>query len=134
MHTLQNTIIRLLKQKPFYGHLLLQLRRETLTGSEKSAAITVRDGIPVLFVADERFASLAPAQQEALLEHLLKHLLHLHPLRQRERNHHDWDVACDLAINPTIAGLPPGALHPLDYHLEADLSAEEYYELIVPPF
>lgn len=134
MHTLQNTIIRLLKQKPFYGHLLLQLRRETLTGSEKSAAITVRDGIPVLLVAHERFASLASEQQEALLEHLLKHLLHLHPLRQRERNHHDWDVACDLAINPTIAGLPPGALYPLDYHLEADLSAEEYYELIVPPF
>ncbi len=134
MHSLENTIIRLLKQKPFYGHLLLQLRREPCRDNRKSAAITVRDGIPLLSVADERFASLPPEQQEALLEHLLKHLLHLHPVRRRERNRHDWDVACDLAINPSIAGLPPGALHPLDYHLEADLSAEEYYDLIVPPF
>lgn len=134
MESLQNAIVRLLKRKPFYGHLLLHLRRETAAENSKSAALTIRDGVPVLAVAGSRFSTLSSSQQEALLEHLLKHLLHLHPLRRRGRNRHDWDVACDLAINPTIDNLPPGALLPEDCRLPPDLSAEEYYDLIVPPF
>jgi predicted metal-dependent peptidase len=43
-------------------------------------------------------------------------------------------VACDLAINPGIDNLPPGALQPANYRMEAGLAAEEYYDLIVPPF
>lgn len=134
MTALENATVRLLKAHPFYGHLLLNLRRETLPGHDKGAGITIRDGIPVLSVADAPFAALEPLQQEALLEHLLKHLLHLHPLRRRERNPHDWDVACDLAINPGIDNLPPGALYPANYRLETGRAAEEYYDLIVPPF
>ncbi|MDD2499896.1 MAG: VWA-like domain-containing protein [Geobacter sp.] len=134
MRTLENAIIRLLKQKPFYGHLLLQLRRAPLQKQNHSVAITIRDGIPILSVNESSFSTFPPQEQEALLEHLLKHLLHLHPLRRRERNPHDWDVACDLAINPSIDGLPGGALYPQNVRLETGLSAEEYYNLIVPPF
>ena len=134
MRNLENSIIRLLKQKPFYGHLLLQLRRAPLQKQNHSVAITIRDGIPILSVNESSFCTFPPQEQEALLEHLLKHLLHLHPLRRRERNPHDWDVACDLAINPGIEGLPGGALYPQNFKMEAGLSAEEYYDLIVPPF
>lgn len=134
METLQNAIIRLLKQKPFYGNMLLQLRREVLHQSNKAAAITVRDGIPIVAFNSKTFNALGNQQQEALLEHLLKHLLHLHPLRRKERNQHDWDVACDLAINQTIEQLPSNALLPQDYQLPFNLSAEEYYDLIVPAF
>jgi len=134
MRSLENTIIRLLKQKPFYGHLLLQLRRTPLQASGKSVAITIRDGVPLLSVAEQAFSNLGQTEQEALLEHLLKHLLHLHPLRRRERNPHDWDVACDLAINPSIENLPAGALYPHNYGMEPGLAAEEYYQQIVPPF
>lgn len=134
MRCLENAIIRLLKQKPFYGHLLLQLRRVPLASAGHSAAITIRDGVPILSIAEQPFGTLPQPEQEALLEHLLKHLLHLHPLRRRERNPHDWDVSCDLAINPTIEQLPPGALYPQNYGMEPGLAAEEYYDLIVPPF
>jgi len=134
MRNLENSIIRLLKQKPFYGHLLLQMRRGPLAGGKQAAGITIRDGVPLLAVHDACFAALLPAQQEGLLEHLIKHLLHLHPLRRKERTPHDWDVACDLAINPTIENLPAGALLPEPYGLPPELSAEEYYDLIVPPF
>ncbi len=134
IRSLENAIIRLLKNRPFYGHLLLHLRREPLEGSAKAAGITIRGGIPVLSMAADAFGSLQMGQQEALLEHLLKHLLHLHPLRRRERNPHDWDVACDLAINHGIDNLPPGALYPENYQLEPGLAAEEYYALLVPPF
>lgn len=134
MRVLENTIIRLLKQKPFYGHLLLQLRRAPLQAEKHSVALTIRNGVPLLSVAEQLFKNLTQPEQEALLEHLLKHLLHLHPLRRRERNSHDWDVACDLAINPGIEGLPGGALYPQHFKMEAGLSAEEYYDLIVPRF
>jgi len=134
MRVLENAIIRLLRQKPFYGHLLLQLRRTPLHAKKQTAAITIRDGIPILSVAAESFSTMTVSEQEALLEHLLKHLLHLHPLRRRERTAHDWDVSCDLAINPTIDGLPPGAIFPQNFGMEPGLSAEEYYTRIVPPF
>lgn len=133
MQTLENSIIRLLKKRPFYGHLLLQLRRSPLCSKDYAAAITIQNGAPLLSVSEELFARYSHEQQESLLEHLIKHLLHLHPVRRRGRNIHDWDVAADLAINPSIAELPPGALLPENYNLPPDLSAEEYYNLIVPP-
>ena len=134
MNILENAIVRLLRQKPFYGHFLLNLRRSEQNNSAHAAGVTVRDGIPTLSLNPALFAHLSAAEQEALLEHLIKHLLHLHPLRRKERNQHDWDVCCDLAINPSIAGLPEDALLPGMYGMEDGLAAEEYYNALVPPF
>lgn len=131
---LRNAVIRLLRERPFYGHFILNLRREESVLEEKAAGVTIRDGIPTLVVDGQRFGLLAPQQQRALLEHLVKHLLHLHMLRRKERNLHDWDIACDLAINPAIEDLPEDALMPADYGLEDGLAAEEYYSSLVPPF
>jgi predicted metal-dependent peptidase len=134
MNTLQNAIIRLLRCKPFYGHFLLNLRRSEHPDSPYAAGITVRDGVPTLSLNPPLFVLLSAGEQEALLEHLIKHLLHLHPLRRKERNRHDWDVCCDLAVNPTVQGLPDNALMPDMYGMETGLAAEEYYDALVPPF
>ena len=134
MNTLENAIIRLLRSKPFYGHFLLNLRRTENTTSPHPAGVTIREGVAILSLNPSRFEDYRPTEQEALLEHLIKHLLHLHPLRRKERNAHDWDVCCDLAINPTIAGLPDEALLPEMYGQEEGLAAEEYYQRLVPPF
>jgi predicted metal-dependent peptidase len=134
MITLENAIVRLLRQKPFYGHFLLNLRRSEQTGSPHPAGVTVRDGIPTISINPLLFGQLSAGEQEAFLEHLIKHLLHLHPLRRKERNQHDWDISCDLAINPTVAWLPEDALLPEMYGMEDGLAAEEYYDALVPPF
>ena len=134
MNILENAIVRLLRGKPFYGHFLLNLRRSEQTGSPHAAGVTLRDGIPTLSLNPPLFALLSFLEQEALLEHLIKHLLHLHPLRRKERNQHDWDVCCDVAINPTIEGLPEDALLPEMYGMQSGLAAEEYYAALVPPF
>jgi len=134
MNSLENAIVRLLRVKPFYGHFLLNLRRSEQTGSPHAAGVTVRDGVPTISLNPPLFGRLTTTEQEALLEHLIKHLLHLHPLRRKERNAHDWDACCDLAINPTIAGLPADALLPEMYGLESGLAAEEFYDALVPPF
>jgi predicted metal-dependent peptidase len=134
MNSLENAIIRLLRVKPFYGHFLLNLRRSENSNSPTAAGITVRDGIPTLSLNPPLFSQLAPIEQEAFLEHLIKHLLHLHPLRRKGRNQHDWDICCDLAINSTITGLPETALTPDQFGQETGLAAEEYYDTLVPPF
>lgn len=130
---LENAVVRLLKHRPFYGHLLLGFRRRSCQG-RYPLGVTIRDGVPTLEVQPELFAAQEPAVQTALLEHVLKHILHLHPVRRKGRHSHDWDLACDLAINPSIADLPPGAAMPARLRLEEGLAAEEYYRLLAPPF
>jgi len=132
--SLENAVVRLLRERPFYGHFILNLRREQRPLNGKEAAVTVRNGIPVLAVDPGPFTALAAPQQKSLLEHLVKHLLHLHPLRRKGRNQHDWDIACDLAINTGIDDLPDNALLPVYYGAEDGLAAEEYYDQLVPPF
>jgi predicted metal-dependent peptidase len=132
--SLENAVVRLLKHRPFYGHFILNMRREERNLNGKGAGVTVKNGIPVMAVDPVKFSTLTAPQQQALLEHLVKHLLHLHPLRRKGRNLHDWDIACDLAINTGITGLPDDSLLPACYDVPDGLAAEEYYDLLVPPF
>lgn len=127
-------MVRLLRERPFYGHFILNLRREERRLPESPAGVTIRDGIPVMAVDSGRFETLTPTHQRALLEHLVKHLLHLHASRRKGRNRHDWDICCDLAINPSIIGLPPDTPRAADFGLEEGLAAEEYYDRLVNPF
>lgn len=127
---LQDAIVRLLKRRPFYGQFLLQFRRRQQSGN-RAVGVTIADAIPTLIVDPRRFALFAPLEQEALLEHLLKHILHLHPCRRRERNARHWDLTCDLAINPSIENLPPEAVLPHQFRLPEGLAAEEYYQRLI---
>ena len=131
---LENAVVRLLRERPFYGHFLLNLRREERALPGKVAGITIGNGIPTLAVDPAPFGRLAAREQQAVLEHLIKHLLHLHMLRRKGRNLHDWDIACDLAINPSTEGLPEDALYPAHFGREDGLAAEEYYQQLVRPF
>ncbi|PLX86909.1 MAG: hypothetical protein C0618_07950 [Desulfuromonas sp.] len=126
MRPLEDSIVRLLKSRPFYGHLLLQFRRRQTT-SGKAAGATIRDGVPTLYINPQHFSLFSPAEQDALLEHLIKHILHLHPSRRGDRNPRFWDLACDVAINQTIDHLPPEAAQPQSFRLPENLAAEEYY-------
>lgn len=132
--TLQNAVVRLLRERPFYGHFLLNLRREERPLRGKPAAVTIRNGIPTLAIDPASFDGLSATEQQAVLEHLVKHLLHLHMLRGKGRNSHDWDVACDLAINPSTPGLPEDALYPSRFDMPEGLAAEQYYQQLARPF
>src|SRR5512138_1477192 len=130
---LENAIVRLLRQRPFYGHLLVGLRKGS-GGGDAPLGITLREGIPTLAVNEQLFSSYSPEAREALLEHCILHLLHLHPSRRKERNRHDWDLSCDLAINDLIDNMPLQAPRAEYFSLPPGLAAEEYYRLLVSPF
>ncbi len=129
----ENAVVRLLKQKPFYGHLLLGFRRR-LTPGQQPIGVTVVNGTPTLNVNPLLFAGYSAKEQQALLEHVIKHLLHLHPVRGRGQHPLTWDIASDLAINPSIEHMPVEAPTPEQYQLEAGLAAEEYARLLKREF
>lgn len=133
MSTFRDAVVRLLKKRPFYAHLALSCRREERHG-EHPAGVTVRGGTTLLSVDPDRFGTLTPPQQEAMIEHLMKHLLHLHMVRGVGRERVAWDAAADLSINGGIEGLPPDAPLPGRWSLPPGLSAEEYYDLLHDPF
>jgi predicted metal-dependent peptidase len=130
---LENAVVRLLKSKLFYGHLLLGFRRRVASG-QYAIGVTVANGTPVLSVDPDRFSAYTANEQQALLEHAIKHLLHLHPVRGSGQHRLTWDVATDLAINPFIENMPEQAPFPAKYQLEEGLAAEEYARRLPPAF
>ena len=112
---IENAVIRLIKSKPFYGHFLMNFRRE-INSSIYAVGVTIRNGTPVINFNPVNFIACSESEQQALLEHGLKHILHLHPARRKSRHHLTWDVATDLAINPAIENLPDTALMPQRSH------------------
>jgi len=130
---LENAVVRLLKSHPFYGHFLIGFRRRE-TAEGPALGVTIANGTPVLCVNPARLPDFSPEEQRALLEHLIKHVLHLHMARRKGRQLHVWDIACDFAINPTIADLPPQAAFPGKLKLDEGLAAEEYYRLLRQSF
>jgi predicted metal-dependent peptidase len=129
----ENAIVRLLKDRPFYGYLLAGIRKSS-SDSCFPLGITIRQGIPTLTFNEPLLAGFSQEEQEALLEHCVLHLLHLHPSRRKERSRHDWDIASDLAINPLLEKMPLSAPRPEYFRLPDGLSAEEYYLKLVDPF
>ncbi len=127
MRCLEDAVVMMLRDFPFYGHFLLECRREPDPGPYP-LGLTLRNGVPLLTCNETALSTLHPRERQALLEHLVKHLIHLHMSRGKGRNERSWDVACDCAINPTIEHLPPSALLPQRFGLPDGLAAEEYYE------
>ena len=130
---LENAVVRLLKCKPFYGHLLLGFHRRLADGTH-AIGVTLVNGTPTLNIDLSQFQAYPANEQQALLEHAIKHLLHLHPVRGRGRHHLTWDVATDLAINPSIDNMPLEAPQPAAFRLETGLAAEEYARFLQNDF
>jgi predicted metal-dependent peptidase len=130
---LENIIVRLLRKRPFYGHLLAGVRKRAGAGGHP-VGITLCDAVPTISFDGQLLAAYLPEEQEALLEHCVLHLLHLHPSRRKERNRHDWDIACDLAINPLLEDMLLSAPRPEYFRFPDGLAAEEYYRKLVDPF
>src|SRR5687768_3129976 len=122
------TVIRLLREQPFYASLVMNLERaptdraRTLTPT--ACVFARRNGAIGLAVNEGFFGKLAPKEQEAVLVHECLHVVHLHLLRAADdfERRDLANIAMDLAINQYIRGLPAGAL-----------ALNQFQDLALPP-
>lgn len=113
----------------FFATLLMRLKRV----EDPTCETFWTDGIHLGF--NPVFAdSLTTPEIEAVLVHEVMHCANRHITRGGNREHEQWNRACDLAINPTIEAegytLPKGRLLNPAF---AGMSAEEIYMLLPPP-
>ena len=149
---IENAIIWLIKYKPFYGHMVLNMRlyfgNDTIL-----AGVNVTDAVN-LYVNPLMFRELALEEQVAILEHEVNHVVNTHMNRKGNREHGLFNVACDIAINQFIENHPSreklidilhkvfgtpkidlekkiSGLHTPEMHkFPKNLTSEEYYELL----
>ncbi len=69
---LENAVVRLLKKKPFYGHLLLGFRRCLVTG-QYAVGVTVTNGTPTLNVSPDLFPTYPADEQQAANDRFCAH-------------------------------------------------------------
>lgn len=108
---------------PFFGALALS---QTLVErpSIETAAVNGKE----LIYAPDFVSGLSEPQTIGMLAHEVIHIALAHHVRRGGRDSVEWNIACDLAVNPICrdAGfvLPPGALFDSSY---AGMGAEEIY-------
>lgn len=137
---LQAVFLELLKEKVFYAYLLNSLPRRYVQSVETAAVVyNRRYGTFELEINEAYFLSLSSGERVAVIEHELLHIVNMHLQRDRKYIEEDeklWNIACDIAIDQYIDGLPEFSLQAdrlnaaLKLRMEGGQSAEYYYEYL----
>ena len=114
------------KSRVFYGQLLLQMQivEEPSVGT---AGVGMLDGRIYLYYNPKWCDSLPMSELTAVMEHEVMHLIFKHPARKKDKDHTIWNIACDMAINQMIEGLPKDCVFPKNFQLPEGKIAEVYY-------
>ncbi len=127
---------RLLMQEPFFASLSRRVTKAASTAIPTAGVRVNPDTTRFEMLYNrEFFEKLADKERTAVLIHEFYHLIFDHVTSRKPEgvNHRDWNLACDLAINSHISGLPDMACVPgkgpfADF--KAYLSAEAYLPMI----
>lgn len=108
MVELDNAIAELIKSEPFFGYLLLRMRKHLDSKKVPTAGVNITSKGINLYVNPEFFASQTHEQRKAVIKHECMHILHNHIARSMKSklNHHVDNIAMDCAINQYIKDLP----------------------------
>jgi len=87
-----------------------------------------------MFINPLLFGLYPIEKQIAILKHEVHHIINLHIVRQKERDHNKWNFAADISINPGIKNIPEEALQPETFKFPKNLNAEQYYEMLPTNF
>ena len=105
--------VRVIRDKPFYGSLLLQLNRMDQAQANQliptAAVYLTQAGTIGLAINDEFFATLTPKQQEAVIVHECLHVAFLH-LERSFDDRNLGNLAFDLVVNQHTPDLPDHAV------------------------
>lgn len=112
----------------FFGTLLLRMRMK----EDPTCQTLWTDGVTIGY-NPEFIAKLSAEERRGVLVHEIMHPALLHHIREGNRNHAKWNIACDYALNPLINQkykLPKSALVNPAW---AGKSADEIYTLLPDP-
>ena len=119
----------------YYACLLSKLIKVADPKQKTAGVGFTKNGRPILIYNEEFFAALTLSEGQAVLEHEVLHLVLKHleriPFTPDKSLNVIKNIACDIAINQYIKGLPKCALYPKDFKFEEGKSAEEYLELLL---
>ena len=131
---LDQTIVRVLRDEPFFGHLLGSVIRR-LDSQIPTAAVTLSPAgvslvVNPMFFMDE----LTCDERCAVIKHEILHLVlkHLFRFRDKDTDHHRLNIAADLVVNQMVHPWPlPSSAITLasfpDLQLRPNKSVEYYY-------
>ena len=114
----------------WYGHLVTQCEIKRDLSMPAPAGVRFMFNKYELFINPLLFGLYSTDEQIAILKHEMLHIINLHIVRQKDRDHKKWNYGTDLAINQLIPNIPEDALQPEKFQFEKNLNAEQYYDMI----
>jgi len=154
-YSLEDDIIRLLRKEPFYGRVIISMRRKEEPSLRSTMAVGIRGGL-TLYYNPTFLRKLSPIEREADLKHEALHVVNRHFVRcddletgrtllrgipqkvsaaiSKMSKHclrRFYNYGSDTAINQYIEGISKDSLFPWTFRLPSDLSAEEYVALLI---
>lgn len=131
--------MQLLNKHPFIGNVAMNLDLIPIRDARCDSAMT--DGNTIFFDIDF-MSRLTNDEIQFVLGHEIWHVIMIHFLRQENREHGTFNIACDMEVNQILDAdgflAPADALFPnkkhsrtCSYNFDDGLSAEEYYDLLI---
>jgi predicted metal-dependent peptidase len=114
----------------WYGHLVTQCEIKRDLSMPSPAGVRFKFNKYEMFINPLLFGLYTLDEQIAILKHEMLHIINLHIVRQKDRDHKKWNYGTDLSINQLIKNIPEDGLQPEKFEFEKNLNAEQYYEMI----
>jgi predicted metal-dependent peptidase len=112
----------------WYGHFISSCELKRDIAMPSPAGVRFMFNKYEMFINPLLFGLYTTEQQIAILKHEVLHIINLHIVRQKDREHKKWNYSTDISINQQIPNIPPDALQPETFKLSKNLNAEQYYD------
>jgi len=114
----------------WYGHLVTQCEIKRDLTMPSPAGVRFMFNKYEMFINPLLFGLYSTDEQIAILKHEMLHIINLHIVRQKDRDHKKWNYGTDLSINQLIPNIPEDGLQPEKFDFAKNLNAEQYYDMI----
>jgi predicted metal-dependent peptidase len=105
----ERAVIQLLSTKPFFAKLVMTMKKDFNFTKYPTAGVSVNSTGICLHINKDFWLGITASERVAILEHEVLHIIHNHTTRFKTQNINDHklaNIACDIAINQYINGLP----------------------------
>ena len=114
----------------WYGHLVTQCEIKRDISMPSPAGVRFMFNKYEMFINPLLFGLYTTEEQIAILKHEMLHIINLHIVRQKDRDHKKWNYGTDISINQLIKNIPEDGLQPEKFKFDKNLNAEQYYDMI----